>query len=173
MNWSVSGFASPLPGGERSDRIDRCDPGEGLRSIEGPEPLTPTLSHKGEGAHFRRYHRSVYDNLLTRSSSRFHRAHVICPSCQCAAALRSCARSQIKSISPSSRPHSEGRFAIVTDVGNGMRWTQAARLTSAPACGRRSRVVLTPRRWRQVSRKSFREATVANKPGHRGATVLK
>jgi hypothetical protein len=31
-----------------------------------------------------------------------------------------------------------------------MRWTQAARLTSAPICGRRSRVVLTPRRWRQV-----------------------
>jgi hypothetical protein len=31
-----------------------------------------------------------------------------------------------------------------------MRWTRAARLTSAPICGRRSRVVLTPRRWRQV-----------------------
>jgi hypothetical protein len=30
-------------------RIDRCNPGEGLRSIEGPEPLTPTLSHKGRG----------------------------------------------------------------------------------------------------------------------------
>src|ERR1700687_2409021 len=45
--------ALPLPLGERSDRIDRCDPGEGLRSIEGPEPLTPTLSHKGEGAHRR------------------------------------------------------------------------------------------------------------------------
>jgi hypothetical protein len=32
-------------------RIARCDPGEGLSSIEGPEPLTPTLSHRGEGAH--------------------------------------------------------------------------------------------------------------------------
>src|ERR1700721_2938694 len=39
----------PLPLWERSDRIDRCDPGEGLRSNEGPEPLTPTLSHKGRG----------------------------------------------------------------------------------------------------------------------------
>jgi hypothetical protein len=29
-------------------------------------------------------------------------------------------------------------------------------------------VVLTPRRWRQVSRRLFREATVARKPGHRG-----
>src|SRR6202035_4488583 len=70
---------------------------------------------------------------------------------------------------PPSRPHPEGRFAIVTDVGNGMRWTQAARLTSALPCGRRSRVVLTPRRWRQVLEKqSFFGMTVANKPGHRG-----
>src|SRR5712664_1733312 len=36
----------PLPLWERSDRIDRCDPGEGLRSIDRPEPLTPTLSHR-------------------------------------------------------------------------------------------------------------------------------
>ncbi len=35
----------------------------------------------------------------------------------------------------------------------GMRWTQAALLTRARACGRRSRVVLTPRRWRQVLEK--------------------
>jgi hypothetical protein len=43
----------------------------------------------------------------------------------------------------------EGRFAIVTDVG----WDAvdaAARETSALFRGRRSRVVLTPRRWRQV-----------------------
>jgi hypothetical protein len=39
-------------------------------------------------------------------------------------------------------------------------------------CGRRSRVVLTPRRWRQVSRKQFREATVARKPGHRGEYAI-
>src|SRR5881398_3394818 len=41
---------SPLPLWERSDRIDRCDPGEGLRSIDRPEPLTPALSHKGRGS---------------------------------------------------------------------------------------------------------------------------
>src|SRR5450755_3168463 len=34
--------------------------------------------------------------------------------------------------------------------------------------GRRSRVVLTPRRWRQVRGKQFSRMTVANKPGHRG-----
>src|ERR1700722_4943863 len=50
-------------------------------------------------------------------------------------------------------PHpSEGRFAIVTDVGRGMRWTRRVtrRMTLR---GRRSRVVLTPRRWRQVLEK--------------------
>src|SRR6202047_2320046 len=31
-----------------------------------------------------------------------------------------------------------------------MRWTKAALKTRASTCGRRSRVVLTPRRWRQV-----------------------
>jgi len=49
--------------------------------------------------------------------------------------------------------HTEGRFAIVTDVGGGMRWTQAALKTRARTCGRQSRVVLTPRRWRQVLEK--------------------
>ena len=49
--------------------------------------------------------------------------------------------------------HTEGRFAIVTDVGQGMRWTRVALLTRALSCGRRSRVVLTPRRRRQVSRR--------------------
>jgi hypothetical protein len=34
--------------------------------------------------------------------------------------------------------------------------------------GRRSRVVLTPRRWCQASRIKIRKATVARKPGHRG-----
>jgi hypothetical protein len=49
----------------------------------------------------------------------------------------------------------------------GMRWTQAVLKTRALNCGRRSRVVLTPRRWRQVCG-VFRVTTVAKKPGHRG-----
>jgi zinc/manganese transport system substrate-binding protein len=48
---------SPLPLWERSDRIARCDPGGGLRTIDRSEPLTPTLqeraslvsAHKGRG----------------------------------------------------------------------------------------------------------------------------
>src|SRR5216683_1472551 len=31
----------------RLRRIDRCDPGEGLRPVDSPCPLSPTLSHKG------------------------------------------------------------------------------------------------------------------------------
>ncbi len=93
--------------------------------------------------------------IRRRSSS--YRGQLICPTGCSAVGLSSpvcknisfCARP--KSLHESSRPAShEGRFAIVTDVGCGMRWTQAARLTSALSCGRRSRVVLTPRRWRQV-----------------------
>jgi hypothetical protein len=92
--------------------------------------------------------------------------------------------------------HTEGRFAIVTNVGHGMRWTrqrlardgiagQVERLVSdirhadeRCCCGRQNRVVLTPRRWRQVRggfigptgrRQNLNpQATVAKEPGHRG-----
>jgi hypothetical protein len=57
---------------------------------------------------------------------------------------------QITCISFAIPSHTKGRFAIVTDVGHGMRWTRVTLLTRAQPCGRRSRVVLTPRRWRQV-----------------------
>src|SRR5271154_4757678 len=44
----------------------------------------------------------------------------------------------------------EGRIAIVTNVGCGMRWTCWLRETNAAGRVRQSRVVLTPRRWCQV-----------------------
>jgi zinc/manganese transport system substrate-binding protein len=49
MNFLARCSVPPLPLWERSDRISRCDPGEGSRSIDRPEPLTPTLSHRGRG----------------------------------------------------------------------------------------------------------------------------
>jgi hypothetical protein len=49
----------------------------------------------------------------------------------------------------------EGRIAIVTDVGRGMRWTRLRQETNDVVRGRRSRVVLTPRRWRQVGERNF------------------
>ncbi len=73
----------------------------------------------------------------------------------------------------------------------GMRWTQAAPKTRALSCGRRSRVVLTPRRWRQVlekqaswgrrwqtspvtgeSSKQPLKPSRAGMPGDSGATVV-
>ena len=69
------------------------------------------------------------------------------------------ALSEYKSVvgSPPSRSLQEGRIAIVTDVGRGMRWTRgcSARLaapTKAFLADERSRAVPTPRCWRQVSR---------------------
>src|ERR1700694_1009446 len=47
-------------------------------------------------------------------------------------------------------PHMRGVCAIVTDVGCGMRWTRRRRADERCQSGRRSRVVLTPRRWCQV-----------------------
>src|SRR5215210_5351157 len=49
----------------------------------------------------------------------------------------------------------------------GMRWTRIAPLTNGAERGRRSRVVLTPRRWRQVGG-SFSTGDGDNKPDHRG-----
>jgi hypothetical protein len=71
-----------------------------------------------------------------------------------------------------------------------MRWTQTVLLTRAPACGRRSRVVLTPRRRRQVgggnsaddgdkkarspgrARRKPLKPLRAGMPGETGATVV-
>jgi len=67
----------------------------------------------------------------------------------------------------SPRPAStRGAYASSRTWG-GMRWTRAAHGRMRLTRGRRSRVVLTPRRWRQVRGKTPR-AMVANKPGHQG-----
>jgi hypothetical protein len=52
---------------------------------------------------------------------------------------------QITYMSPAIPLH-KGRFAIVTDVGSGTRWTHRLRKTSAAGSGRRNRVVLISRR---------------------------
>ena len=54
------------------------------------------------------------------------------------------------------RPVSQRGGSRSSRTRGGMRWTQAALLTRARACGRRSRVVLTPRRWRQVGGAIYR-----------------
>src|ERR1700722_481779 len=76
-------------------------------------------------------------------------------------------RAQPKSVAyplPSRLP--EGRFAIVTDVRRDAVDASGAS-DEGTNCGRRSRVVLTSRRWRQVCGFNS-QATVTTKPDHRG-----
>ena len=94
------------------------------------------------------------------------RINVICPVQSCLQKYSAFPVGQITTTTAASCP-TEGRCATSSTRG-GMRWTRAALLTRALRCGRRSRVVLTPRRWRQVWWRQLRFATVANKPGHRG-----
>src|SRR6266436_6202762 len=96
------------------------------------------------------------------------RAHLkpICPSCQCAAVDR-----DPKSVATFclSRSREEGRLAIVTDVGYGMRWTRQRRKTSGAFAD--GEVVWS---WRPdagakvVKTLCVSRATVAKEPGHRG-----
>src|ERR1700736_2894686 len=87
-----------------------------------------------------------------------------------------------------SRP-TEGRVAIVTAAGRDAvdadalederrvippslklrrTGTKPVEAFGVDGCGRRRRVVLTPRRWRQVRERQLSRATVARKPGRRG-----
>jgi len=87
-----------------------------------------------------------------------------------------------------SRP-TEGRVAIVTAAGRDAvdadalederrvippslklrrTGTKPVEAFGVDGCGRRRRVVLTPRRWRQVRERQLSRATVAKKPGRRG-----
>ena len=73
---------------------------------------------------------------------------------------------QITSITPAVSSHMRG-VSRSSRTRGGMRWTQAALLTRVLACGRRSRVVLTPQ-WLASSFAGNREMTVTKKPDHRG-----
>jgi hypothetical protein len=65
--------------------------------------------------------------------------------------------SEIKSgVHPHSSCPTEGRWPT-SSTRVGMRWTQAVLKTRAPTCGRRSRVVLMPRRRHQVLREDARD----------------
>jgi hypothetical protein len=73
------------------------------------------------------------------------------PSCQHAAVDF---KPKSPAISAHPVPH-EGRIAIVTDVGAGCGGREFRQKTNVVARGRRSRVVLTPRRWCQVGERDF------------------
>src|SRR3984885_11764842 len=59
-------------------------------------------------------------------------------------------------------PH-KGAFRDRHERRVGMRWTRVALLTRAHSCGRRSRVVPTPRRWLQVGERAMSALTGATR----------
>jgi hypothetical protein len=66
------------------------------------------------------------DAAIALHLTRFWAPHLICPSCQSVAALPAC-RPHPKHFTFAAIPcPQEGRIAIVTDVGRGMRWTLSA-----------------------------------------------
>src|SRR5215831_7541025 len=80
-----------------------------------------------------------------------------------------CRKPQIRTIIRWSRSHKEGRFAIVTNVGSGMRWTRyrSRRMLvsrTAKSCGPGApTLALSPQRCFGILR-----VTVARKPGSPG-----
>src|SRR5664279_6484495 len=82
---------------------------------------------------------------------------------------------QITFTSPAIPARYRGAFRDRHERRAGMRWTQAALLTRALSCGRRSRVVLTPRRWRQVGERNFTDdgGKQARSPGRARNKPLK
>jgi hypothetical protein len=71
--------------------------------------------------------------------------------------------------------HTTGAFRDRHGRRVGMRWTRVAPKTRAPPCGRRSHVVLTPRRWRQVGERDFTDdgGKQARSPGRARNKLLK
>ena len=95
---------------------------------------------------------------------------VICPSCQLVAGTLTCAVGQITATSFGRPAPSRGALR-----GRHERWVRDAMDAwlcedDAHRCGRRSRVVLTPRRWCQAGRDASASwlAMVATKPGSPG-----
>jgi hypothetical protein len=97
------------------------------------------------------------DGSLARTARDTSGRRLICPTGSSAHLLSSPAAKNIllyrslKSLLcfPPSRPDERG-VRVVTDVGCGMRWMRRRQETNDAERIRRSRVVLTPRRWRQV-----------------------
>ena len=75
---------------------------------------------------------------------------------------------QITGMTPPVSPDERGGSRSSRTRG-GMRWTRSLANDERRRRGRRSRVVLAPRRWRQVrGKQNFSRAMVARKPGHQG-----
>src|SRR5450756_978239 len=129
-----------------------------------PTNLTgPLLSRPSSRAASPRAQAKSSSNGCDKTTRRANRQNLSSPPCKNILIFRS--GKSVYSLVPSCS--ARGALAIVTDVGRDA--VDAERATDERAQGgRRSRVVLAPRRWRQVDGNKFPAAMVARKPGHQG-----
>src|SRR5450756_2187308 len=129
-----------------------------------PTNLTgPLLSRPSSRAASPRAQAKSSSNGCDKTTRRANRQNLSSPPCKNILIFRS--GKSVYSLVPSCS--ARGALAIVTDVGRDA--VDAKRATDERALGgRRSRVVLAPRRWRQVDGNKFPAAMVARKPGHQG-----
>ena len=173
---------SPLPpraqrvAGSRRAKLALRGRGVGGLSIHSltaafAAPLSPTLPHKGGGSappllkHCRSRHCRACAPSTRRANHVALRKSLVQPLHEKYSDFQ---KYQITLNSAPSRAHTEGRFAIVTDVGRGMRWT--------PGAGRRTALRRTakscgpdaPTLASNSQEANFPGVTVAKEPGHRG-----
>ena len=120
-------------------------------------------------------HEAVMREIRMRAQAKFSCAFgLACPTGKSVIWLSSPCAKNI-SLAPSgksvalARPVSRHRGALANVINAGKDAVDAeALLDERRRCGRRSRVVLTPRRWRQVCERQLSQATVAKEPDRRG-----
>jgi hypothetical protein len=101
--------------------------------------------------------------VLDLSKTQFAEADQRDSTCPVLLRKKICFRRRANHLYQFARPVPQRGGSRSSRTRGGMRWTWAVLLTRARYCGRRSRVVLTPRRWRQVGGGHFASDGV-NKP---------
>jgi hypothetical protein len=148
--------------GPKEDDISRRHPWQihpARRSGNLSKQLDLLIPTRGEGG--RPKAGRVEASFLTRN----RRTRLICPSCQCAADFFGCDAGQITGIFRASPARTRG----VSRSSRTLSGRCGGRNSAQDECacrGRRSRVVLTPRRWRQAGRDAcaWWPATVTKSP---------
>ena len=139
--------ATPTPNPSARALLVAPPPRRGGRGVERASDVTAYGSRLGR--------RWWLIKLSTNSPNDFARRAVRacvscanCPSCHCAAGVRYCPKPQISSIFRVSRTHKRGASRSSGTLGAGCGGRFGGALTNEAMSGRRSRVVLAPRRWR-------------------------
>ena len=154
----------PLPSCPASCRASTSSVVLGIKTwITGKSPVTT-----GGWRHEGRSNCSSLDRFFTASGDL-----PVVPMCRSAAKLRASPNQRHRPRVPSRFTRGVSRSSRTSGAGCDGRFS--VRQTSAPESGRRSRVVLTPRRWRQVARNDPRGdgGNKARSPGRARRKPLK